>query len=466
MPVPHLRSLAPALLLVLAACGGVPLPSQTGPQSSATDASAAPTSTSSAPGLAIGDVVPAPGSSSELYAPNPGAIVVAIDPGHGGCLDFGVPDPSRRGKAYAEKTMTLGIGLALRRLLEAQGVTVVMTRTSDDALAGDDYPRLGCNGPPWRDVNGDGKAGFDRAGSTRTRDELSARIDLANLARADVLVSIHINSMTQNGVAYKIAATQTFYDDETPWGGARSSALAGDIQANVVKELDRLAPYARQDRHTQAISYYLIGRQWAAGDTCDDGGTFCKPHRGLQMPSVLSEVGSISLEAEQNLLVSAAGQQAAAEGVYRGLVSYFNQRALAVRYDARLPGGEAGASPAAVPGQGPPFWAAQLPGAAGGSTVELPLRVTNSGAQAWPSGLQLMAGWQASTDPYLSAAPPDLKAIDVQVPSLTPGASVVLKLPLAVPAAAGRQLVWISLGDGSRSLADDGSPAMQMASGG
>ena len=27
-------------------------------------------------------------------APNPGAIVVAIDPGHGGCLDWGVPDPA------------------------------------------------------------------------------------------------------------------------------------------------------------------------------------------------------------------------------------------------------------------------------------------------------------------------------------------------------------------------------------
>jgi N-acetylmuramoyl-L-alanine amidase len=466
VPVPHLRSLVPALLLVLAACGGVPVPSQTAPHSSATDASAAPTSSGSAPGFAIGEVVPAPGSGSELYAPNPRAIVVAIDPGHGGCLDFGVPDPSKRGPAHAEKTMTLGIGLALRRLLETQGVTAVMTRTTDDALAGDDYPQLGCNGPPWRDVNGDGKAGFDRAGSTRTRDELSARIDLANLARADVLVSIHINSMTQNGVAYKIAATQTFYDDETPWGTSRSSALARDIQADVVRQLDGLAPYARQDRHTQAISYYMVGRQWAAGDTCDDGGIWCKPHRGLQMPGVLSEVGSISLAAEQDLLVSDAGQQAAAEGVYRGLVSYFNQRPLAVRYDALLPGGEAAAQPKAVAGQGPLFWAAQLPGASGGSTVELPVRLTNSGTQAWPSGLRLMAGWQPSKDPYLSSAPPDLKPIDVQVPALAPGASVVLKLPLVVPADEGRQLVWIGLGDGSHSLADEGSPALQVASGG
>ena len=49
-------------------------------------------------------VEPAPGSDSAVYAPNPGAIVVAIDAGHGGCLDWGVPDPSERGTDYAEKT--------------------------------------------------------------------------------------------------------------------------------------------------------------------------------------------------------------------------------------------------------------------------------------------------------------------------------------------------------------------------
>ena len=57
-----------------------------------------------------------------------------------------------------------------------------MTRDDDVALAGDDYPDLGCHGPPWRDVNGDGESGFDPVGAIRTRDELQARLDLANLA--------------------------------------------------------------------------------------------------------------------------------------------------------------------------------------------------------------------------------------------------------------------------------------------
>ena len=50
-----------------------------------------------------------------------------------------------------------------------------MTRETDVALAGDDYPELGCEGDPFRDVNGDGQGGFgpDVPESTRTRDELS-----------------------------------------------------------------------------------------------------------------------------------------------------------------------------------------------------------------------------------------------------------------------------------------------------
>ena len=130
--------------------------------------------------------MPAPGSDSAVYPPNPASIVVAIDAGHGGCLDWGVADPSERGEDLSEKAMTLGIALRLRDLLTAEGIGVVMIRDADEALAGDQYPPLGCDGPAWRDVNGDGLAGFgpDLPEATRTRDELQARLDLANLARA------------------------------------------------------------------------------------------------------------------------------------------------------------------------------------------------------------------------------------------------------------------------------------------
>ena len=211
-------AVAALLVAILSGCGANASPSQTiasDPASAPVEPSATPAGSSS-----TGTVEPAPGSDSAVYPPNPGAIVVAIDAGHGGCLDWGVPDPSERGVELAEKTLTLGIAQRLRDLLVADGIGVLMIRDADVALAGDNEPAFGCDGPDWRDVDGDGRAGFEETGRIRTRDELQARIDLANLARADVLISIHINSLTQDGVAFEIAATQTFYDDETPWGAS------------------------------------------------------------------------------------------------------------------------------------------------------------------------------------------------------------------------------------------------------
>jgi hypothetical protein len=335
-----------------------------------------------------------------------------------------------------------------------------MTRTDDSALAGDDYPQLGCNGPAWRDVNGDGEAGFDPAGLTRTRDELSARIDLANVARADVLVSIHINSLTQNGKVFAIGASETYYDDESAWA-ATSKRLAEEIQAGVVRSMDGVASYDRQDRGIANIGYYVISRQWRSSDACEDGGPWCRPHRAVEMPAILTEVGSITLPAEQDLLVTPAGQQAAAQGIFEGLTKYFADRPLAVRYDLLAPGGEAGQQPQPVAGDGPMFW----PPVVAASGSPLPVRLTNNGTEAWPDGLRLLAGWQASELPYLADPPADIAPLPVEVPSLAPGESVELAVPLPAPSAPGRQVAWISLSDGSRALAGLGSPPLQVATG-
>lgn len=448
----RLRAALPTVVLslVLVACGQ---PDVTRSPSAAPSVSSVP----SAPATpATGEVVPAPGSDSEVYAPNPGAITVAIDPGHGGCLDWGVPNPWDNTVERAEKTHTLAIGLALAELLEEQGVNVVLTRTGDSALAGDDYPDLGCHGPEWRDVDGDGNAGFEGTGRIRTRDELQARIDLANVSRADVLVSIHINSMTQNGVTYEIAATQTFYDDETPWGEEGSGKLGRAIQAGVVAALDGVAGYERQDRGTEAVAYYLVSRRWQEGDTCETpGDTWCKPHRAAHMPTVLSEVGSMSLEAESELLATEEGRAAIAQGIYAGLVRYFAERPLAVRYTLPHAGP---AQPVATPGDGPPFWAPTVePG------EQLDMVLTNTGTQAWPEGLSLLAGWQPSDAPYLAEAPAELSELDVEIPALAPGESVIIPIQLPADATGDRLIGWISVADGDRTFADAGSPAFQMA---
>ncbi|MFN2484396.1 MAG: N-acetylmuramoyl-L-alanine amidase, partial [Candidatus Limnocylindria bacterium] len=284
-------------------------------------------------------LAPAPGSNSRIYPWNAGAIVVYVDPGHGGCLDWGVPNPYDNTASNAEKTLTLGIGVALRELLEADGVDVVLSRTTDSALAGDLDSDFGCHGEPFRDVNGDGETGFDPEGFTLARDELTARIDLANLARADVFLSVHINSMTENGQVYPIAATQTFYTDEVAWGNS-SRRLAADIQREVVDVFGSMSDYERQDRGTQAINYFVIAPPFP--EPTEEEPDPRKRPRGIQMPGVLAEVGSMSLEQEAELLATPDGQAAVAGGLFDALTAYFAERPLAVRYDVAVPGGAGG----------------------------------------------------------------------------------------------------------------------------
>ena len=446
-----LRSISACLTaaVLLAACGAAVKPSAL---PSAVPGSAEPPSVTPSSTPAVDDVEPAPGSESMAYAPNPGAIIVAIDPGHGGCLDWGVPDPSQRGAELSEKTLTLAIGRLLRDRLEAEGISVVMMRDGDEALAGDHHPELGCDGPSWRDVNGDGEAGFDPEGATRTRDELQARLDLANLSRADASVSIHINSPFDGGQMIEIAFSETFYTDETPWGDL-SAALATAVQDGVVRELRSVAQYERGDRGITAHNFYFVAPTLFE-PTAERPDPLKQPTRGALMPTVLSEVGSITLRAEHDLLASAIGQEAVAAGLFDGLVEFFGKRDLAVRIG--LEADRAGQPPAAVEGDGPPFWASVVAG------DRVRVRVTNTGQAVISDGARLVLGWAVTDEPYLAAAPPDLAPASAALPALEPGESVVVELPLTPPAG-GRALAWISLDSQSSRFDLLGSPALQLA---
>ena len=449
--VARLPALALALVALLTACGGA----TTSPTITSLPPTAPAATAAASEAPAIGAVEPAPGSDSAVYAPNPGAIVVAIDPGHGGCLDWGVPDPSERGEELAEKTLTLQIARRLRDRLEAEGVTVVMVRDDDVALAGDLYPDLGCHGPAWRDVNGDGEAGFDPEGAMRTRDELQARLDVANLAQADAFVSIHINSPFDGGQTIEIAFSETFYTDETPWGIDVTEPLARAVQDRVVAQLGAIAPYERGDRGITAHNFYLVAPPLFE-PTPERPDPVKQPTRGALMPTILSEVGSITLQEEHDLLASPAGQDAVASGLFGGLVSFFGQRGPAVRIG--LEEMAIGAVPTPVEGDGPPYLAWRAPDAG-----LWRLRVTNTGTEPLAEGSRIIGGWEPSDAPYLYLPPAELTELGDPLPALAPGESVVAVVELPQPPQADRALAWISLRTGASTLADHGSPALQLA---
>jgi N-acetylmuramoyl-L-alanine amidase len=144
---------------------------------------------------------PFPGNSGELPVPN-GRRVVVIDPGHGG------PDPGAVGiNRIFEKEIVLDIGLQVARILEQQGVTVVMTRSSDIDL------------------------------------ELQPRIDIAERANASVFVSIHSNAISMSRP--DVNGLETYYYDS-------GAALAQSVHQSILEDV----PIA--DRRVRQARFFVI----------------------------------------------------------------------------------------------------------------------------------------------------------------------------------------------------------------
>lgn len=108
--------------------------------------------------------------------------VVYVDPGHGGY------DPGAQGNGVIEKDIVLELGLRLKEKLEANGITVIMSRTSDVYVS------------------------------------LEDRSKGANNANPDAFISIHINSAG----ATSASGIETYYNKSI------DKALADNIQSKLI----------------------------------------------------------------------------------------------------------------------------------------------------------------------------------------------------------------------------------------
>ena len=202
-------------------------------------------------GLALGGKETPPTPAAPAEASEPGALsglIVALDPGHGG-YDGGA---RAQDSGRWEKDVALEIALEVEKALLARGAQVVLTRREDVCLA-------------------DG----DTASKTRKREDLQKRIDIAEAADADVLLSIHLNEYRSR----EESGPQVFYRH----GSDQGRLLAGTLQQAL---LDGLKP--SRERSALAGDYYVLG------------GT---------MPSVLVECGFLSNPREEALLLDPAYQQ-------------------------------------------------------------------------------------------------------------------------------------------------------------
>ncbi|MDF2566266.1 MAG: amiC [Massilibacillus sp.] len=184
--------------------------------------------------------------------------IIAIDPGHGGS-DPGAVGPH----GITEKEITLAVGLELKKMLENEGAKVIMTRISDVDVA---------------------------YANATAKDELQARADIANNAKADVFVSIHMNAFVNT----QVKGTATYYYPKTN-GDER---IARFVREGLISQL------GTDDRAMQTCNFYVV--------------------KHTTMPATLAEVAFVSNPVEEQLLKSTEGTKKAATGIFRGLDRYFS----------------------------------------------------------------------------------------------------------------------------------------------
>jgi len=187
---------------------------------------------------------------------------IVLDPGHGG-QDPGATSPY----CEAEKDVVLKIALYLKQFLEESGANVILTRDGDYDLADDDRPR----------------------GVTRKRSDLEKRQKIVEEANADLLVSIHVNSILSS----RWSGAQTFYSAHLE----ENRLLAAIIQDALKENL------GGTKREAKDLDAYIL--------------------RTSQVPAVLVEVGFISNPREGRLLGQADYQRKVAYSIYKGISRYF-----------------------------------------------------------------------------------------------------------------------------------------------
>lgn len=342
-----------------------------------------------------------------IFPAFPAALTVAIDPGHGG------PDPGAIRTPLAEKTANLDIALRLRAMLVGAGVKVVMTRTGDT--------KVNRKGVDWT-----------RDGAVAYRDELASRIEVANAARADVLIVVH-----NNGTAPGVGGTETWYDPTRTFAAANRQ-LATLVQGQLISSLraQRFTGWSPTDRGIHQAPFYVL-RRYHPGFL----------DRPSEMPGILGESLAMGSSYELKLLRTPRGKQAIAAGYYAALSRFFAARTWGARYDLL-----------AGPGASAP----------GGSAASTRIRVTNTSPRPWAAGvvaLTLSAVKAASW--YDGSAAAGTRLATVPLPALAPGEATEVSIPFTVPsyasvAATGhRTILKADLVSGTQRLELAGVPPLQ-----
>jgi N-acetylmuramoyl-L-alanine amidase len=213
---------------------------------------------------------------------------VVLDSGHGGS------DPGATALTLREKEVTLDVGYRLRKLLEANGFEVIVTRPDDRTVA------------------------------------LNERARLANQSKSDIFISIHVNTIVKHTASRGI---ETYYlgptnDPSLTALAATENRVSGYSIADMRKLLDGVYADARRDESHQLATHVqekLFGGLRTDDPGLENWGVKRAPFLVLvatDMPAILAEVGCMSNEKEAAMLGRPEYRQKIAQALFEGIRAY------------------------------------------------------------------------------------------------------------------------------------------------
>ncbi len=195
--------------------------------------------------------------TSTVVSPN---SIVVIDPGHGG------RDPGAIGiTGVWEKQVNLAVSLALSSDLRERGVTVYLTRASDQAV--------------------------NRSGPYSVKNDLLARSRFAKQHHATLFITIHSNIEPTRTMQGPIV----YYDTH--------SAASSQLAITVSQSIHSLMGYNRPPR---PINQLVLEE--------------------AEVPAVNIEIGFLSHSRDSAQLITPSYQRTLAQAIASGLIQYLHQR--------------------------------------------------------------------------------------------------------------------------------------------
>ena len=273
--------------------------------------------------------VPTPVPTAPAVATPPGdpfadgETVVCLDPGHGG-TDPGVLhafEVVENRPSLREADQALAWAWDIASQLEERGMTVAITRRGlNTANAG------------GGDINGDDRTAADSvvadaatdrrnadAGDPGELDDLQARINICNAARADLLVSIHLNG------AQNLAANgyESWYTGSRPFAD-RSERFATLILDALGEEMEAVG-YVPERREANNDSVIDAARDGAYHSMVLTGPEIPDQITPSGMPGAIVETLFMTNEQDRAFLLSADSHDAIVSAYVAAIAAYFEE---------------------------------------------------------------------------------------------------------------------------------------------